>query len=55
MISKTITTVLVLLGIIFLSALTFNHISPWLGVGVAILAIYLAGKRLDNELNKNKE
>jgi divalent metal cation (Fe/Co/Zn/Cd) transporter len=53
MVTKTITTVLVLLGVIFLSALTFNHISPWLGVGIAILAIYLAGKRIDNEI-KNK-
>lgn len=54
MITKTITSVLILLGIIFLCALTFNHISPWIGVGVAIVAIYLAGKQLDKETNKNK-
>lgn len=53
MITKTITSVLILLGIIFLSALMFNHISPWIGVGVAIVAIYLAGKQLDKEINKN--
>ena len=52
MITKTITSVLILLGIIVLCALTFNHISPWLGVGVAILAIYLAGKQLDKQIKK---
>ena len=55
MISKTIMSVLVLLGIIFLCALTFNHTSPWLGVGIAVLAIYLAGKQLDNQIDKNNK
>jgi hypothetical protein len=52
MITNTITTVLILLGIIVLCAFTFNHISPWLGVGVAIVSIYLAGKRLDQQSKK---
>lgn len=47
MITKIITAVLVLLGIIFLCAVTFNHISPWLSIGIAIVAIYLVGKQID--------
>ncbi len=49
---KYITTVLIYLVLIAAMAYTFNHISPWLGVAVAICAIYLAAKQLDNQINK---
>lgn len=49
---KYVTTVLIYLAIITVSAYMFNHISPWLGVAVAICAIYLAAKQLDNQINK---
>lgn len=45
---KYVTTILIYLGIIALMAYTFNHISPWLGVAVAIAAIILATKQIEN-------
>lgn len=47
---KYVTTILIYLGIIALMAFTFNHISPWLGVAVAITAIILAAKQIENKI-----
>ena len=46
---KYLTTILIYVGLTCLMAYMFNHISPWLGVALAIATFYLAAKQIENK------
>jgi len=54
MITKLVTVSSVVIGIFFIIGSTFNHINPWLAVGLFVGVLYFAAHKIDKIIKKEK-
>lgn len=52
---QTLGWTLALAAIISLSAVVFNHVSPWAGIGVCVVGAALVAAKIDKYVNKENE
>jgi hypothetical protein len=49
---KIFKIILAIIAIIYLVGFTFNHINPWLAIGVIIATIYITIKQFNKKRNE---